>query len=319
MVNTVLISIVIPTRNRSSRLNGLLCSLKAYGYFDSDDCEIIVVENAPEAFEQTRRLVESYRVSYVQETKPGRSAALNRGIKVANGKYLIFLDDDTQLDNYYWLDYLLKNFEDDRVGYVSGNVVAFTIDAESQRIWEKKGGLSKGNSRQEYCHSWFVAPRLFGVPIRKVAAGANCAIPKNVLTDVGLYDEMLGPGAVIPHGESLDICYRIMYAGYSAVYEPRAIVKHHHPESLNELSEKLFIYGLGDTAVHMKFFWEYNDSRSFLEAIAGRNLLWFTRLVLSLLGRYPLYPRLIIVSMWGAFLGPLRYLRYRLTRHAYQS
>lgn len=277
------------------------------------DVQVIVVDNDPNGSEDNRLTCESHsNVIYVHEKISGRSAAINAGIKHSKGTYIAFTDDDTVVSDSVWLHRLQHNFENrPDVGYVSGNVVAYELETSAQRMWEAKGGLSKGKQRKEFEAKFFTRPRLSGVPIRLIAAGANSMIPKRILDEIGSYDSMLGIGSRVCHGESLDICYRTMRAGYTAIYDPEARIFHFHPRSVADLRRKMFQYGIGDTAVHTKFLLEYKDIRGLFEILWGRPLTLLLRLLKSLVRVYPMTPDMLIAGFTGALLGPCIYLRAR--------
>lgn len=86
------VSVVIPTRNRARFLREALGSVVKQ---DFADFEVLVVDDG--STDDTGVVPSSLgdpRVSYIHQENAGRSAARNRGIAVARGRYLAFLDDD---------------------------------------------------------------------------------------------------------------------------------------------------------------------------------------------------------------------------------
>lgn len=312
--DNISISLVVPTRDHPDKLGNLLGSMKQVGYFDSDEIEIIIVDNNSRGPE-TKQVCQQYPVIYLFEKQSGRSAALNLGIKHAKGKYIAFTDDDIVLLNGNWLYQLRANFfSHENIGYVSGNVLGHEPETAAQKMWERKGGLSKGSEFKVFDQGFFTKMRFAGVPLRLVAAGANSMIPKKILDEVGGYDVYLGPGALVYHGESLDICYRVMKLGYSAVYDPSAIVYHAHPDNFGALRKKMFRYGVGDTAIQAKFLFEYGDIRGLFEILWGRPGLLLVRLLKSVFGAYPMSPDMLLLGMCGAVLGPFVYITDKILR-----
>lgn len=313
-------SIIIPTYRRPAHLINLVKSLMAYGYTTRPDIEIIIVFNDSSNGSEIINWKETTNIICLSQPCPGRSAALNLGSMSAKGKYIVCLDDDTIILDPNWLDTLIDPFErDPSLGYVGGKVVAWHPSTPAQVMWESKGGLSKGNQSRTVGKEWFLRKRLVGVPVRSVAVGANCAIPLATLLEIGGFDERFGPGSIIPHGESLDICYRLLRAGYALHYEPKAIVAHFHPEKLADLRRKMLIYGIGDTAIHSKFLVEYGDIAGLYEILWGRSGLLFYRMLLRLFGRYPLSLDMLFWGFIGALIGPLLYWwaispRYRFSK-----
>ncbi|MDR5589701.1 glycosyltransferase family 2 protein [Christiangramia sp. SM2212] len=97
-----LISIIIPTYNRSQVLGGAVDSLLLQSY---ENWECLIVDDG--STDYTEELVDFYiqkdsRIKYlVRRTNPkGASHCRNVGLEKANGKYLMFLDSDDQLFSY---------------------------------------------------------------------------------------------------------------------------------------------------------------------------------------------------------------------------
>jgi glycosyltransferase involved in cell wall biosynthesis len=88
------VSVIIATYNRSQLLGEALESLRAQTF---TGFEAIVVDDG--STDGTRDVVESFddRFRYVQQPNCGRSRARNRGLELARGRYVAFLDDDDLL------------------------------------------------------------------------------------------------------------------------------------------------------------------------------------------------------------------------------
>jgi len=306
------VTILVCTKDRPHDLRICLQSLSDFGYFDRADLDVVVVDNNSTT-DQPARVCSRYPVQYFSESKRGKSAGLNKGIRESNGKYVVFIDDDVVIGSSEWIDNLLRNLSNGQnVGYVSGNVIAYKTETLAENMWEEKGALSKGSERKEFGAEFYRKFRLRGVPIRFVAVGANCVIPRKVLEDVGGYDELLGPGSLVGGGESLDICYRVLRKGYLAIYDPEAWVYHSHPTEIASLRHKMFHYGVADGAMYTKFLVELGDWRSACEILWGRNLQLAYRLLRSLLGKYPMRPDMLLAGICGNIFGPFKYTIARL-------
>lgn len=89
----MLISVVIPTHNRSLMLNRAIESVLKQTY---SNLEIIIVDDA--STDDTERLVLQYedpRISYIKiKDSKGANFARNTGVRSSNGEYVAFLDDD---------------------------------------------------------------------------------------------------------------------------------------------------------------------------------------------------------------------------------
>lgn len=91
-------SVVIATKDRVAFLERALASLEAQ--IGAPSFEVIVVDNG--SSDATRETTQEYArsfsaVRYVAAPQPNRGHARNRGVEVAQGRYVLFCDDDVQL------------------------------------------------------------------------------------------------------------------------------------------------------------------------------------------------------------------------------
>jgi len=87
----ILVSVIIPTYNRSRYVTKAIDSVLAQTY---KDYEIIVVDDG--SIDDTRQVLASYkdRITYIYQENSGQAAARNTGIRAAHGKWIAFLDSD---------------------------------------------------------------------------------------------------------------------------------------------------------------------------------------------------------------------------------
>ena len=121
------ISVIIPTFNRSHMISDALESLCRQD-LPADDFEVLVVDNNSK--DETKKVIEQYiakhqehKIRYVFEERQGDYFARNRGAEEAEGKYLVFTDDDALFDTNY-LSTILNLFETyPNVGVVGTRIV----------------------------------------------------------------------------------------------------------------------------------------------------------------------------------------------------
>ena len=95
MENPVVFSVVVPNYNRLEQLEEAILSVIGQTF---SDWELIIIDDASEiSLAPIIAKYESARVIFLrQEKNEGASAARNRGIDAARGKYIAFLDSDDQ-------------------------------------------------------------------------------------------------------------------------------------------------------------------------------------------------------------------------------
>jgi len=117
------ISILIPTRNRIDSLRETLLSLTDLDYPRNKYEVIVIDDNSSDGTEEILVNIQdilpySIRCKRLKD-KRGPSAARNLGMQMAEGKILVFTDDDCQFENR-WLKEISAPFNNKNVGAVGG-------------------------------------------------------------------------------------------------------------------------------------------------------------------------------------------------------
>lgn len=137
-----LVSVIIPTLNRYSYLDDVMCDLENQDY---QNFEVIVVdqtEDFREEFYQNRNL----KLIYWYQEEKALWKARNDAIKRANGDYILLYDDDSRVDSD-WIRQHLKTldfFTADLSGGVSLSVTGGEIP-ENYRFFRINDQLDTGN------------------------------------------------------------------------------------------------------------------------------------------------------------------------------
>lgn len=98
-------SIIIPTYNRASHLGSAISSVLSQTH---QDWELLVVDDG--STDNTQEIVTSFqdpRIHYYYQENAERSAARNKGVELAQGEWICFLDSD----DYYLPNHLEKMVE----------------------------------------------------------------------------------------------------------------------------------------------------------------------------------------------------------------
>ena len=86
---------------------------------------------------------------------------------------------------------------------------------------------------------------LFLFQIGRFGTGANFAVRREVIVDLGLFDERLGAGTATRGGEDLDVFFRVLASGHSPAIEPASIIWHRHRSDNDALLSQARGYGTG--------------------------------------------------------------------------
>ncbi|NEV62206.1 glycosyltransferase [Thiorhodococcus minor] len=231
------VTVAVCTRDRPEDLR--LC-LAALSRLDYDDLELLVVDNAP-ATQETAALVREHfpAVRYVCEPRPGLDWARNRAILEAQGEILAYTDDDVVVDPG-WVKAIARGFlEHPDVMAITGLVVPFELETEAQVLFEEYGGFGRG-----FRARWWRVPRGQPLPwqllgLGQFGTGANMAYRRSLFDQVGMFDPALDVGTLTRGGGDLEMFFRVLATGHTLMYEPRALVRHRHRRTLEQLKTQI--------------------------------------------------------------------------------
>ena len=138
----VQISIIIPVYNVEKYIFKCLRSVLSQA---DETVEIILIDdgstdNSVEVCRDTIKETHANVVFLCQENR-GLSASRNRGIKVARGKYVMFLDSDDELDSgtIQTLENYIDKFHDTDLFYYDARIVDEIGDSEKRNSYNRKG------------------------------------------------------------------------------------------------------------------------------------------------------------------------------------
>jgi len=142
----------------------------------------------------------------------------NNAAKKAKGKYLLFLNNDTQVQEN-WLLPLYETIEkDDTVGLVGSKLVYENgmLQEAGGVIWRDASGLNYGRN----CDPSL--PEFNYVKEVDYVSGAAIMIKKSMWERTGGFDKRFSPA----YFEDTDLCFSIRKLGYKVIYQPASVVVH---------------------------------------------------------------------------------------------
>lgn len=219
-------SIVIPVFNKAALTRHCLRTIRAT-LDGAGEGEIIVIDNA--SSDETPEMLKEFPWARVvrNEVNLGFAGANNQGAKLASGKFLVLLNNDTEAKPG-WLAAMLRAASDPSVGAVGAKLL-----------------FPEGNLQHA---GVIVVPFRFGGPgfgafhdlykadanhpaasIRKdyqVVTGACLVTPRALYEELGGLDEGFWNGY-----EDIDYCLKVRARGLRVVYEPGAVLTHFESQS----------------------------------------------------------------------------------------
>ena len=308
-----LVSVVVCTRDRPDSVLTTLRSLAAMRY---TSFEVVLVDNAPSSDATrdavTREFGTDPRFLYVREPRPGLSCARGRGLVEASAEIVAFTDDDVRVDEW-WLHGIVRGFSAaPDVACVTGLIATAEIDNAAQLYFHLRHSWGASADRKVYDlgQNRDESP-LYPYTAGVFGAGANFAVSRKVMAEVGGFNEALGAGTPSGGGEDLNIFMRIVLAGHRLVYEPSAVVKHVHRTDLAELSRQMMAYGSGCTAALTAILLDSGRARRELPPKVLAGVAWMRKRSGRVRNDPTLPSGLIRREIIGFLLGPGRYLKGR--------
>jgi GT2 family glycosyltransferase len=214
----VLTSIIIPVFNKVEYTFQALRALLRE--VDLEANEIIVVNNASrdETAQLLAHLGSLIKVINNEENR-GFVDACNQGAQAARGRYLIFLNNDTQVLPDWWQSLVETVARDERVGAV-GSLFLYPdglIQEAGAIVWRDGAAF-------HYGWGWRADDRRCNFA-REVdyCSGASLLIRKELFDQLGGFDRRFAPA----YYEDIDLCMGVRARGYKVIFQPASRLIHY--------------------------------------------------------------------------------------------
>ena len=217
------ISIIIPHHNNYQILNDCLKSLYQSNLYNS---EIIIIDNDT-TDDSIKKIKKKYpNLTIINSTNNlGYAGGCNYGAKYANGDLLVFLNNDTEVQDD-WLKELVETINNDNT---ISSVQPKILNKRNQKKFDYAGG--SGGFIDKYCYP-FTRGRIFH-SIEKDndqyndsikifwASGTGFITRKSIFEKIGGFDEDL-----FAHMEEIDYHWKCYLNGYQVYVNPKAVIYH---------------------------------------------------------------------------------------------
>jgi GT2 family glycosyltransferase len=232
------VTVVIATRDRAARAVAAVESVVAC---EGPAFKLILVDQSADdrTAEAVRPWLQRAPVHYLRMDATGVSVARNLGAAHARTELVAFTDDDCTATPG-WLTELTQAFATaPRIAAVFGNVLPGRYDPASSFLisYRRQGTFLARTMRDKH--------RIEGI-------GGCMAWRRSAWSELGGFDEMLGPGSRFRSGEELDLVLRALQAGFLVYETDRAAVVHHGSRERSEKARTAYAYLYGIGAVYSK-------------------------------------------------------------------
>jgi GT2 family glycosyltransferase len=230
-----MVSVIIPNKDEKESLQKCLKSILEKTEYDN--YEILIVENnstKDETFAYYKEIdgKNGIRVLY-WDSAFNYSAINNFAAREAKGEYLLLLNNDTEVITKGWMKEMLSNCQRSEVGMVGAKLYFPDDTIQHAGVIIGLGGLADhafvnmSRRRAGYMHRASIQMNLSAVT-------AACAMVKrSVYEEVGGLEEELTVAF-----NDVDLCLKIVTAGYRIVYDPYVELYHYESRSRGVDDEK---------------------------------------------------------------------------------
>jgi len=161
----------------------------------------------------------------------------NVGVKYTSGEYIVFLNNDTEVDPK-WLKELINvvKSDDHRIGAAQSKLLLMD---DRKRIDCAGGFIDHYGYANERGHGQIDKGQYDKIEEIFYAKGAGFIVRRKILKEVGLFD----PKSFMYYDET-DLCWRIWLRGYRIVFVPKSIVYHAAGSTISRIRKPVKRYFL---------------------------------------------------------------------------
>lgn len=224
-----MISVVVPAYNEGIVIQPAIRSLLLLDY---PNYEIIVIDDGStdDTYEKAMAVAREPHdipVRVITKRNGGKAEALNTGMTLARGEFILNMDGDSKLSTNT-LRACIRHFENPKVGAVAGNVKVINRENMWTKIQalEYVEGLAMARKAQSFLHAVNIIPGPLGM------------FRKKVLQEVGGYDHDT-------FAEDCDLTLKLLVNGWHVTFEPTATALVETPSRLLDLLKQRYRWTRG--------------------------------------------------------------------------
>lgn len=243
----ILISVIVPTYNRSNLLTLTLQSLLAQK-IDQENFEVIIVDDG--STDNTGMIVQPFHdqfkfIRYIYLEKNGYrvARARNQGVKISAGELIVFLDSGMIAHPELLLEYLRLHNQYNGGCAIIGNTLGFAWDVlpedlhlagkTSDEVFDILTAYPGAQDIRNPCLEYFNFKLSESIAPWVLYWTCNVAVPKKQFLLIGGFDENFNTWGM----EDIDIAFRLFNTGVNFIYGKSALAFHHPHEKNREMNE----------------------------------------------------------------------------------
>lgn len=212
------VSVIIPVHGKFAYTYQCLASILQA--LPRTSFEVVVVDDASPDETLFLPAIVSGAVLYLRNPRNGGFiAACNAGAAAARGRYLLFLNNDTEVKEG-WLDALRDTFTEVPDAGLVGSKLIFpdgSVQEAGGIVWRLGDGWNYGRGCQPD------DPRIAYLRDVDYVSGASIMVARPVFEDLGGFDTHYSPA----YYEDTDLAFRIRKRGLRVLYQPLSALVHH--------------------------------------------------------------------------------------------
>lgn len=211
-----MVSIIIPVYNQFPYTYNCLKSIAQhsgdvpYEVIIADDCSTDLTVKIEEIVSGIRLIRNEENLRFLRNC--------NKAAKEAKGKYILFLNNDTQVTEN-WLQPLIKLPEEREDIGMTGSKLIYP----DGRLQEAGGIVWQDGSAWNYGHGQNPSmPEYSYVKEADYISGAAIMIRRSLWEELGGFDERFAPA----YYEDTDLAFQVRKAGFKVIFQPKSVVIH---------------------------------------------------------------------------------------------
>ncbi|MGK5090438.1 glycosyltransferase [Deltaproteobacteria bacterium TL4] len=224
------VSILIPTRDLSPILDRCLRSIFEKSTYPN--YEVILIDNGSTE-PQTFKLIEKWKQSEPQRFRcypldiPFNYSKLNNfAVSQSTGRYLLFLNNDTEVLTPDWIDAMVEQAQRPSIGAVGGLLLYPDGTIQHAGVVLGLGGAAAHSHRGELPLRPGYFGQVWSINNYSAVTAACLMCRREVFDEVGHFEE-----ALAGHYNDVDLCLSMVAKGYHNVYLPHVKLSHHESKS----------------------------------------------------------------------------------------